>query len=257
MGSKKRLSLGNSKKILKKPSGPKPDLSVVVIALNEEERIAQCIESLRSQEFGGSLEIILADGNSFDRTVEVAKPLVDGIIVEKCRNCAFERNAGSLIARAPIIAFADSDSIIGKNWAKEIMKTFIDSKQTIAVFGVSGVHDAGKLERKLSRSLMASYAGYCYFTGTFAPANSNYAFRSWAWKKADGMDTSYTTCEDHEFFSRISKLGKVVFNPKMVVYTSARRMKKMGYLKFLTFQLENSKKFYSKGECAKEYENIR
>jgi len=242
---------------VKKPTGPRPDLSVVVIALNEEKRIKDCLESIRSQDFGGSLEIILADGNSEDSTVEIAKPLVDGIIIEKNKNCAFERNAGSLLARAPIIAFADSDSIIGKNWAKEIMKTFIDSKHTIAVFGVSGIHDAGKLEKKLSRSIMASYAGYCYFTGTFAPANSNYAFRAWAWKKADGMDTSYITCEDHEFFSRVSKLGKVVFNPKLVVYTSARRVKKMGYLKFLKFQLQNAKKFYKNGEIAKEYENIR
>lgn len=254
-----RLTLGQSHKIVKSPTGPKPDLSVVVIALNEEKRIVQCLESLRNQSFQGRVELILADGMSEDRTVELALPLVDGLILEKNRNCAFERNAGSLLARADIIAFCDSDSIVDPNWAKSIMNSFErDPKKEIAgVFGVSGTYDASGPENVLMFACMALAAWVQHVRGHFFPANSNYAFRKSVWEKLDGMDVRLTTCEDHEFFGRVAKEGKLAFNPSMKVFTSARRIKKLGYIGFLRFQLSNADRFYKTGSSTDSYENIR
>ena len=253
----KRLALGKDKKVVKKPKGPKPDLSIIVIALNEEKIIANCLKSLREQDFKGRIEIILADGCSEDNTVRIAKPLVDGLILEKNRNCAFERNAGSLLARADIIAFCDSDSFVPKNWASQLMQSFENDREIIGVFGTSGFYDTGKFEKALSLFAMGLYSRAAFLFGAFTPANSNYAFKKKFWENADGMDTNLKTCEDHEFFSRISKLGKIAFNPKMIVYTSARRVKKMGYVRFLKFQLSNMRQFYKTGKASQSYEDIR
>lgn len=245
--------------ILKQPKGKKPDLSVVVIALNEEKRIEACLNSLRNQKLDGTLEIILADGCSTDQTVQLALPLVDGLIQEQNRNCSFERNAGSLLARADIIAFCDSDSLIPPNWAQTILDSFKgkNPNDLAGVYGISGFYDTGKVEKVLSLTGMNVYARVQAFRKEFAPANSNYAFWKSVWNQLDGMDTKLTTCEDHDFFARASKMGKLVLNPKMIVYTSARRVRKMGYVKFLQFQLNNAKQYYQTGKSSETYENIR
>lgn len=245
--------------ILKQPKGEKPNLSIVVIALNEEKRIVECLNSLRNQQVKGKIEIILADGCSTDKTVELALPLVDGLIQEQHRNCSFERNAGSLLARADIIAFCDSDSLIPPNWAQTILDSFAGKTRhdLVGVYGVSGFYDTGKIEKFLSLTGMNVYARFQSFRKEFAPANSNYAFWKSAWDELDGMDVKLTTCEDHDFFARASKLGKIVLNPKLIVYTSARRVRKMGYLKFLQFQLNNAKQYYQTGKSSETYENVR
>lgn len=255
----KRLVFDSSKKILKKPSGPAPDISIVVIALNEEKRIVPCIESLRNQTFKGKFEIILADGYSEDRTVELALPLVDGLILEKNRNCAFERNAGSLLARGKIITFCDSDSVIPSDWLEKIWRHFDkpEEKQPIGVYGASGFHDSNWFENRFILQVMRCYALLQKSLGRFAPANSNYAFQRSVWLKLDGMDTRFKTSEDHEFFSRACKLGKIAFDPWLVVYTSARRVKKMGYLGFIAFQSKVGYMFYHEGKSFEEYEDIR
>lgn len=285
----KRLVLCKDNKIVKKPSSAKPDLSVVVIAFNEEKRVKACLESLREQVFEGKLEVILADGSSTDRTVELALPLVDGLVALKEGNCAAQRNAGSLLCRAEVIAFCDADNIVDWKWAQEIHDFFRQKeneekgkregkdeergnkekkngktgneegkKRTIGVFGVSGVYDAANpLEGAVIFFAMNLAARLESLRGRFFPANGNYAFTREAWFKLDGMDPSFKTCEDHDFFARAAKIGKIDFNPRMKVLTSARRLRKMGYIGFLKFQLANSERFYRTGEASKAYENIR
>ncbi|MHA1171574.1 MAG: glycosyltransferase family 2 protein, partial [Candidatus Heimdallarchaeota archaeon] len=50
-----------------------PFVSIIVPTFNEENNIVKCLKSLRAQNYS-SFEIILSDGGSQDRTVELAKP---------------------------------------------------------------------------------------------------------------------------------------------------------------------------------------
>ena len=56
------------------PAAKPIDVSIVVCTLNEEKNIEGCLRALRDQKFSGNYEIILADGNSEDNTVKLAKP---------------------------------------------------------------------------------------------------------------------------------------------------------------------------------------
>ena len=56
--------------------GNLPSLAVIVPARNEEGSLRACLDSLAAQDYrssGGSLEVIVVDGNSSDRTREVAR----------------------------------------------------------------------------------------------------------------------------------------------------------------------------------------
>ena len=66
---------------------PKPAVSVVVIARNEEANIAECLESAR---WAG--EIILVDDDSTDQTREIAKRYTDRVLFRKMENEGRHRN---------------------------------------------------------------------------------------------------------------------------------------------------------------------
>lgn len=55
------------------PDQPRPRVSVIVPARNEEEHIEACVRSILEQEADGGIELIIADGKSADRTAALAR----------------------------------------------------------------------------------------------------------------------------------------------------------------------------------------
>jgi cellulose synthase/poly-beta-1,6-N-acetylglucosamine synthase-like glycosyltransferase len=54
-----------------------PKISVLIPVLNDEKYIQHSIESIRNQDYRGKIEIILADGNSTDKTIKKIKKSAD------------------------------------------------------------------------------------------------------------------------------------------------------------------------------------
>ena len=64
-------------------------ISVIVPTYNEEESIASCLESLCNQTIPrGAYEIIVVDGNSKDRTREIAAKYADPDFVQRGKRSA-------------------------------------------------------------------------------------------------------------------------------------------------------------------------
>ena len=55
-------------------------VSVVVCAKNEEKRIKNCLESIKKNKID---EIILIDGNSKDKTIQIAKKYTKKFLFQK------------------------------------------------------------------------------------------------------------------------------------------------------------------------------
>ena len=49
------------------------DISVIIPTYNEEKYVGTCLRSLSNQDYQGKYEIIISDGSSTDRTVEIAR----------------------------------------------------------------------------------------------------------------------------------------------------------------------------------------
>ncbi len=103
-------------------------ISVVIPTYNEEKNIATCLDSV----LAGSLlpdEIIIADGNSTDRTIEVAGRYPSVQVVEnKLRHAAGGRNAGIQAANGELIVFLDADCIADRDWLQEIHNAFLQEE---------------------------------------------------------------------------------------------------------------------------------
>lgn len=120
------------------------ELSVVLIARNEEEMIADCIESVikacdYAKEKGvlGSYEVILSDSASTDRTVEIAKKYPVRIVQLRSSwklSAPAGRYIGSLYANGKYVFFTDGDCIVYENFIARALPYLSDEK----VAGVVG-----------------------------------------------------------------------------------------------------------------------
>lgn len=107
------------------PSGL-PDISVVIPAYNEERFLPRSLASLRraaecyQRERTGTIELIVVDNNSKDRTAEVARQLGAAVVHEPINNIAKARNAGGCAARGKFLAFCDADNEVNDRLLCEI-----------------------------------------------------------------------------------------------------------------------------------------
>ena len=93
----------------------KTPLSVVVIAKNEEKNIGDCLASAQWAD-----EIILVDGFSSDKTVEIAKRFTDKIFQRKMDVEGIHRNWAYQKARNEWVLSLDADEMVTPELAGEI-----------------------------------------------------------------------------------------------------------------------------------------
>lgn len=91
-------------------------ISTVVITKNNENKIKDCLESVKSL----SGEILVIDGGSTDKTVEVARRYGARIIKQVGRGYSDWRNQGLKNAKGEWIFYLDSDERVSPELAREI-----------------------------------------------------------------------------------------------------------------------------------------
>ncbi|HOO47108.1 MAG TPA: glycosyltransferase [Deltaproteobacteria bacterium] len=100
-------------------------ISVVIIGLNVEDSIGQCIASVLDADYPSKLlEIIYVDGGSMDRSVEIAGGF-ERVRVIELRDThptpGRGRNAGLHAARYDIVQFLDADTTVYPGWFKKAL----------------------------------------------------------------------------------------------------------------------------------------
>lgn len=85
------------------------DVSVVVPVRNAEKMIGDCLDSIEAQQ---PREIIVVDGNSTDRTLEIARRHPVSILSDEGRGLPAARMLGAQAATARYVALVDSDVIL-------------------------------------------------------------------------------------------------------------------------------------------------
>lgn len=83
-------------------------ISIIVPTLNEQEAIAGTLMPLQPLR-GKSIEVIVTDGGSTDRTLELARPLADRVQVAR-RGRAVQMNVGAALARGEVLLFLHADT---------------------------------------------------------------------------------------------------------------------------------------------------
>ena len=97
-------------------------ISVIIPVLNEEKSLPKCLSALQCLR-NRHLEIIVVDGGSTDRTVEIAAPLADKLLLAS-RGRANQMNVGAGIARGEVFLFLHGDTMMSENCLQELQTRF-------------------------------------------------------------------------------------------------------------------------------------
>jgi len=186
-------------------------IDVIVPTKNDERTLEECLEALKRQE--GLGKIIVVDGYSRDRTVEIAEKHGCEIYYEpKTRNkrrSAEARNEGLKHSSTRLIAFIDADTIVPEGWLKTLSKYFRDDKVASVT---SGCVWKGKtsLSWAINRCLQfgSSHArSFKKITRVESTPGYNALYLRRAVDEAGGFDESLGGCEDWELNYRLRKNG--------------------------------------------------
>lgn len=205
-------------------------ISIVVPTYNEEQNIERCLQSLNDQTVPrNTYEIIVVDGNSKDRTRELAEPLADRVFIQTSKRVGGARNDGAMAARGDIIATTDADCILPRDWVERIERDFAE-KKIVQLYGTVYPIEGG-IRNNLSLLGANVFSRLGYYTRTiYFTLGCNTAFDREAFMQA-GMYRCIDAGDDLEIAQRMRKLGKVYLDPALKVGFSMRRYQQFGTLK--------------------------
>jgi rSAM/selenodomain-associated transferase 2 len=96
-------------------------ISIIIPTYNEEENIAATINEIRRRDIEKYIsQIIVSDGHSTDRTVEIASNTGATVVLSPNKGRAAQMNFGASIATEEILYFLHADSIPPKEFARYI-----------------------------------------------------------------------------------------------------------------------------------------
>ena len=112
-----------------------PSVSVAIATRNSQRTLAECLESVRLQNYPSQIEIVLADGGSIDKTLEIAKKFNATVInvAEEKQNAEYNKGVAVNNTTQEIILMIDHDNILPhKDWLKKMVKPLVQDKE---IFG--------------------------------------------------------------------------------------------------------------------------
>lgn len=211
-------------------------LSIIIPTLNEEKIIEKMLTSLKElTDF--PYEIIVSDGNSTDRTVEIARNHAHKVVVHdgKTRQTIGEgRNAGAEVALGEYLVFLDSDVFIPNSNAHfaRAISHFEKNKNLLALTVL--------LKTLPEHETMGDYISWKIVNSAHRLLNNIFhigtssgefqMFRKEAFQSIEGYSKTLCFGEDAEIFYRLSKIGRTWLDPKLHVFHTSRRAHNMGWL---------------------------
>ncbi len=209
-------------------------VSIVIPAYNEEKNIAKTIEAALAQDYQDR-EVIVVDNASTDRTAEIASRYPVKVVREPIKGLLNARERGRIEAVGGLIANIDADCLPETDWLARGVEHFLDP-EIVAATGPYDYHDGHPFFRRSSLatqktvySLMSRFLQSRPIKRGAILIGGNNIIRADALTKAGGYTTAIKFYgEDTDTAKKIAKHGRVVFNPKFSIKTSARRFKEEG-----------------------------
>lgn len=199
----------------------KPQISVIIPALNEEENIEARLTFLKNV---NDIEVIVVDGGSKDATVEKAKAF-GASVLHSLPGRARQMNEGARNAKGEILLFLHADTKLPVHFDVFVREALSHAENVAGAFEFT-MDSAGVLFRLFERIANRRARRSQFIFGDQAVFVRHSVFFML------GGFKDIPILEDYEFVRRVKKYGRVDVVPSAVV-TSARRFMKNGILKTL------------------------
>jgi glycosyltransferase involved in cell wall biosynthesis len=239
--------------------------SIVIPTLNEEKLLPDLLKQLTDirlkNEF--DLELIVSDGGSIDKTVQLAIDYADIITIhtnDKLQNIASGRNEGAKFATGDIFVFFNGDVRINQpvNFFRFVEENFTRNNYLAITGFVSIFPEEAVLLDKLFHYCYNHYFQFLNNIGVGMGRGECHIIRSHIFKKLGGYNETFAAGEDFDLFRRIRNNGEILFSNKIRVYESPRRFRRIGYFTVTWHWIKNGISVWLKNKSiSKIWEQVR
>ncbi len=198
-------------------------ISVIIPTLDEERSLPETIRSCRE---AGPCEVVVADGGSKDRTLEVAGRHADAAISAP-RGRASQMNAGAAVARGDILLFLHADTRLPPRGLDSVLDAMKDRALVGGAFRIrlTASPGAGAGTRAALRIIGGAIGLRARLTRSCTGDQAMF-LRTAAFRAAGGFP-EIPLMEDVELSGRMAREGKTVLLP-LQVRSSGRRWEAWG-----------------------------
>lgn len=207
-----------------------PKVSIIIPTLNEERYLPRLLEAIKKQGYR-LVEVIVADWNSKDRTVSIARGAGCRVVECKMAGIGHARNVGAAAAEGGILFFLDADVVLPTGALKKIVKGF--QKRNLGIATCTMIPISKKIADKILHGVANRIMIVMQFTPwPYIPGFCILVKRS-VHKKIGGFDEMLKLAEDHDYVIRARKYGKFRVLADVKIYVSTRRLEKEGRLRLI------------------------
>jgi len=204
----------------------RPQITAIIPARNEALSLPLVVADLRAQTCP-PMEILVADADSTDRTVQIAESL--GCRVLPGGLPAIGRNRGATEAEGEWLLFVDADVRMEPDTLERALATA--EKRSLDGLSTWFHPDGGDWQVKLNHIFSAwwfylsSAIGWSHSIGGFL------LVRREMHERLEGFDPSVLVAEDQDYALRMARAGRYAFLRRPAVWISVRRFENEGVWK--------------------------
>ncbi len=193
------------------------EISIVIPVINEAGQVKSLISQIESAESGYIKEIIVVDGGSTDRTVEIASE-AGARVVRSARGRAVQMNSGAKKATGDLLYFLHADTRPPPGFDREIIRSYQSG------YG----YGCFRLEFDWKHPLLRLYSFFTRFrTIWFRFGDQSLFVEKELFARAGGFDENLIVMEDQKIFRDLHEFTEYYLSESSVV-TSARRYREVG-----------------------------
>jgi rSAM/selenodomain-associated transferase 1 len=196
-------------------------LAVIVITFNEGDQIEEVLQRVTETSGLKSLEVVVVDGGSTDRTVELAGRYAEVVISPPGR--ARQMNRGLQVVSGEAVLFCHGDTLLPPGYGKQILQACLDQ-------GAAGGSFRPKYDPP--HPVLAAVSRVLRISSPYLTFGDQAMFARWDSLLAVGGVPAVPQMEDVALALALSRQGKLVKLPGEVI-TSSRRFLERGVLRQL------------------------
>lgn len=205
-----------------------PFVSIIIPVKNEAALLNACLDSISNLHYPKEkIEVIVADGMSTDTTADVAKQHGAKVVLNQKQTVSPGRNIAFNQAVGELIAFTDADCLVDKNWIRNSLKYFKDTK--IACVGGPNLtpHDEEDFGKAVgfvfNQKILSAGSTHARELKEIKAVKSipgcNAIYKKTALDNVMPIDESLLTCDDTELNRRLIDKGyTLLYTPDVFVW---------------------------------------